>query len=64
MLQKIKLEQTYKEEVRQFKFAEKKLLVSDNLRPDLTKEKIVSVAKNQEKQRERLIEGYKHMKIN
>ncbi|EMF0152764.1 hypothetical protein N8A33_002693 [Enterococcus hirae] len=42
------------------KFAEKKLLASDNLRPDLTKEKIVSVAKNQEKQRKRLIEGYKH----
>ncbi|OTN91558.1 hypothetical protein [Enterococcus faecium] len=62
MLQKIKLEQTYKEEVRQFKFAEKKLLVSYNLRPDLTKEKIVSVAKNQEKQRKRLIEGYKHYK--
>ncbi|HFU5912905.1 TPA: relaxase, partial [Enterococcus faecium] len=37
MLQKIKLEQKYKEEVRQFKFAEKKLLASDNLRPDLTK---------------------------
>ncbi|EME3594911.1 relaxase, partial [Enterococcus faecium] len=49
MLQKIKLEQKYKEEVRQFKFAEKKLLASDNLRPDLTKEKIISVAKNQEK---------------
>ncbi|HBM5450722.1 TPA: relaxase/mobilization nuclease domain-containing protein [Enterococcus faecium] len=60
MLQKIKLEQKYKEEVRQFKFAEKKLLASDNLRPDLTKEKIISVAKNQEKQRKRLIEGYKH----
>ncbi|MFS1350377.1 hypothetical protein ACLZX5_00400 [Enterococcus faecium] len=60
MLQKMKLEQKYKEEVRQFKFAEKKLLASDNLRPDLTKEKIISVAKNQEKQRKRLIEGYKH----
>lgn len=60
MLQKIKLEQKYKEEVRQFKFAEQILLASDNLRPDLTKEKIVSMAKNQEKQRKRLIEGYKH----
>lgn len=60
MIQKIKLEQKYKEEVCQFKFAEKKLLASDNLRPDLTKEKIISVAKNQEKQRKRFIEVYKH----
>ena len=60
MFQKIKLEQKYKEEVWKFKFVEKKLLGSDNLCPDLTKEKIVSMVKNQEKQRKRLIEGYKH----
>lgn len=38
---------------------QKKLLASDNLRPDLTKEKVITVAKNQEKEQKAIVEGYK-----
>lgn len=58
-LEKSRLQKKYKEELKLFHLAEKKLIASDNLRPDLTKEKIISVAKNQEQQRKRLVDSYK-----
>ena len=58
-LEKISMQKKYKNEIQQFRFAEKKLLATDNLRHDLTKEKIISMAKNQKTQRQRLVESYR-----
>lgn len=58
-LEKISMQKKYKNEIQQFRFAEKKLLATDNLRHDLTKEKIISMAKNQTTQRQRLVESYR-----
>lgn len=54
-----RLEKQYEKEIQQFRFAEKKLIATDNLRSDLTKEKIIEMAKNQTTQRKRLVESYK-----